>query len=87
MAYYSETVLLNALAELNEKSNQDLRAPNYGATKTFNKYKRDVIMNYDEFNLVRNASELQTKQIEHMMRDSHTVNAVHSASLTGRFGL
>jgi hypothetical protein len=50
----TNTVLLNALAMLNERSNKDLRAPNYGATKTFNKYKRDVILNYEEFNLIKN---------------------------------
>lgn len=87
MAYYSETVLLNALAELNEMSNKDMRAPNYGATKTFNKYKRNVILNYDEFALVRNQSELQTKQIDYMMRDAGTVNSSRSASLAGRLGL
>lgn len=83
---YTATVLLNALAMLNERSNKDMRAPNYGATKTFNKYKRDVIMNYDEFNLVKNQSDLQTKQIDYLSRDTDTVNGARTHSLTGAYG-
>lgn len=87
MANYSYTVLLAALAKLNETSNKDLRAPNYGATKTFNKYKKQVITNYDEFNLVQNQSELQTKQIDYLRRDVQSVTSTRSASLTGAYGL
>ena len=87
MANYSYTVLLAALAKLNESSNQDMRASNYGATKTFNKYKRQVIQNYDEFNKVQNQSELQTKQIDYLRRDVQSVTNTRSASLTGSYGL
>lgn len=78
----TNTVLLNALAMLNEKSNKDLRAPNYGATKTFNKYKKEVILNYDEFNLVKNQSDLQTKQIDYLRRDTQSVASARSHSLS-----
>jgi len=78
----TNTVLLNALAMLNERSNKDMRAPNYGATKTFNKYKRQVIQNYDEFNLVKNQSDLQTKQIDYLSRDSQSVVDARSHSLS-----
>jgi len=87
MAYYGATVLLNALAELNEMSNKDMRAPNYGATKVFNKYKRNVILNYDEFALVKNQSELQTKQIDYLRRDAASPGSARTATLTGRLGL
>ena len=49
MSNYSQTVLLAALAELSETGNKDLRAPLYGATNAFAKYKKDVIVNYDSF--------------------------------------
>ena len=78
----TNTVLLNALAMLNEKSNKDLRAPNYGATKTFNKYKRDVIQNYDEFAKVKKQSDLQTTQIDYLRRDSQSVGSARTHSLT-----
>jgi hypothetical protein len=87
MANYSYTVLLDALAMLNEKSNQDLRAPNYGATKTFNKYKKEVVLNYDEFTNSRNQSELQTKKIDYLRRDAQSVASARTASITGAYGL
>ena len=86
MAYYDATVLLNALAELSEKSNKDLRAPEYGATAIFNKYKKEVIFNYDEFNDVKNQSDLQTKQVDYLRRDTDTVNSTRTHSLTGKIG-
>lgn len=86
MTYYSPTVLLAAIAELSDSSNKDLRAPQYGATEAFNKYKRDLIVNYDEFNNVQNKSELQTKQIDYLVRDSQSVGSERSATLTGAFG-
>jgi hypothetical protein len=79
----TNTALLNALAELSDPANKDMRVPNYGATKTFNKYKKNVILNYDEFNLIRNQSDLQTKQIDYLKRVSGTVNSYRSASLSG----
>jgi len=87
MANYSYTVLLNALALLNEQSNKDLRAPNYGATKTFNKYKRQVILNYDDFAKVQKQSDLQTTQIDYLRRDVQSVAAARTHSLTGAYGL
>ena len=86
MAYYDPTALLNALAFLSEKSNKDLRAPEYGATAVFNKYKKEVILNYDEFNDVQNQSDLQTKQIDYLRRDTDTVNSTRTHSLTGKLG-
>lgn len=88
MANYSQTVLLNALAELSDPANKDLRTPagNYGATNAFNKYKKNVIMNYDEFNRAKNQSELQTKQIDYLIRNTKSVTNARAASLTGQAG-
>ena len=86
MANYQNTVLLAALTELTDTANKDLRKPSYGATEAFNAYKRNVIVNYDDFNLIQNKSELQTKQIDYLRRATHTVNSSRSASLTGDMG-
>jgi hypothetical protein len=86
MANYASTVLLAALSELSDTANKDLRKPQYGATEAFNKYKKSVIVNYDDFNLIQNKSELQTKQIDYLRRDTGTVNNSRSASLTGNLG-
>lgn len=86
MANYQNTVLLNALAFLTDPANKDLRVPNYGGTKLFNAYKRGVILNYDEFMLVKNQSDLQTKQIDYLRRATTTVNNSRSASLDGHLG-
>jgi hypothetical protein len=85
MANYANTVLLNALANLADP-NKDLRAPQYGATRAFNDYKRDLIVNYDEFNLVKNKSDLQTKQVDYLRRTTATVGSSRAASLTGSMG-
>ena len=86
MSNYSQTVVLAALAELSDKSNKDLRAPQYGATRAFNDYKKDLIMNYDDFKNVRVKSDLQTKQIDYLIRDSQSVGSSRAASLTGAMG-
>lgn len=83
MSEYSNTVLLAAIAELTDPANKDMRAPLYGATNTFNKFKKDVIVNYDEFELIQNKSDLQTKYIDYLRRSSETVasSRTHSLSL------
>lgn len=81
----TNTVLLNALADLADP-NKDLRRPQYGATEAANKYKKEMIINYDEFNLVKNRSQLQTKQIDYLRRDTDTVNSTRAAALTGKVG-
>lgn len=86
MANYTSTVILNALAQLSDTANKDLRAPIYGALMAFNDYKRDVIMNYDEFKNVKVQSELQTKQVDYLIRSSESVGSARSASLTGAHG-
>jgi len=86
MANYQDTVLLNALAELSDSANKDTRKPVYGATEAFAKYKKDVIMNYDEFNQVRNQSDLQTKQVDYLRRATAGVGSSRVASITGSMG-
>lgn len=86
MANWQPTVLLNALAELTDPANKDLRAPQYGATEAFNAEKRNVIMNYDEFRNVQNQSDLQTKQVDYIIRSTDSVTNSRSASLTGAMG-
>ena len=86
MANYAATPLLNALAFLNDPANKDLKKPQYGGTELFNAYKRNVVLNYDEFNLVKNESDLQTKQIDYLRRTTATVNSSRSAALTGSMG-
>ena len=86
MANYQNTLILDAIANLTDGANKDMRAPSYGATQAFSEYKRDVIVNYDEFNLVENKSELQDKKIDYLRRDSQSLGTARSASLTGAMG-
>jgi hypothetical protein len=86
MANYSPTVLLAAIAELSDKANQDMRAPLYGATNAFAKYKKDVIVNYDSFNNVENQSDLQTKQIDYLIRHTESVASARTHSLSLALG-
>jgi hypothetical protein len=86
MANYANTVLLAAIGELSDPANKDLRAPLYGATNAFAKYKRDVIVNYDTFNLVDNQSDLQTKQVDYIRRSSESVGSARTHSLTLALG-
>jgi hypothetical protein len=86
MANYANTVLLAALSELTEKSNKDLRAPQYGATRAFNDYKRDVILNFDEFQAIEAEPDLRTRSVDYLRRDSQSVGSSRAASLTGAMG-
>lgn len=86
MANYANTVLLNALAQLDERANKDLRKPQYGATEAFGAYRRNVIMNYDQFKNVERKSDLQTVQVDYLRRSTDTVGSSRSASLTGKMG-
>jgi hypothetical protein len=86
MAEYSNTVLLAAIAELSDTANKDLRAPLYGATNLFAKHKKDVIVNYDDFNLIQNKSDLQTKQIDYLRRHTESVASARTHSLTLALG-
>ena len=85
MANYSATVLLAALTQLQDKSNKDLRAPAYGATRAFNDYKRDVIFNYDAFKN-SDQSGLRTMQVDYLRRSTAAVHATRSSDLTGDMG-
>lgn len=63
-----------------------MRAPEYGGTVLFNKYKKDVIVNYDEFMLVKNTSDLMTKQVNYLRRNTGTVGTARTETLTGDIG-
>ncbi len=86
MAYYNNTVLLAALADLQDRANKDFRPPPYGATRAFNDRKRDVILNYEEFQAVQAEPDLRTRQVDYLRRDSQTVNSSRAAALTGAMG-
>lgn len=86
MANYANTVLLAALADLQDRANKDFRPPPYGATRAFNDRKRDVIMNFDEFQGIGAEPDLRTRQVDYLRRDSQTVGSYRAASLTGAMG-
>lgn len=86
MANYQNTVLLDALAQLNESANKDLRAPAYGVTRAFNDRKRNVVLNFDQFQSQPAETGLRSLKVEYLRRDSGTVNSTRSASLTGDMG-
>jgi hypothetical protein len=86
MSNYANTVLLAALSELSEKSNFDMRAPEYGATNVFNKYKKDVILNYDELVSVKKQSDLQTAYVDYLRYNSGSVGSSRTHSLSGDIG-
>jgi len=86
MANYANTLQLDALSMLMENSNKDFRPANYGATKAFNDYKRDVILNYDEFQAIEAEPDLRDRKVDYLRRDSQTVNSSRSASLSGAMG-
>lgn len=86
MAYYANTVLLAALSELQEQANKDLRAPQYGATRAFNDRKRNVILNYDQFQALETEPDLRTRRVDYLRRDTQSVGSSRSASLTGAYG-
>ena len=86
MAYYAETVLLDALADLQEQANKDLRAPAYGATRAFNDKKRNVILNYDTFQKMEAEVDLRSTRIDYLNRATDTVNSSRSSDFTGFMG-
>lgn len=86
MAYYAETVLLDALADLSEQANKDLRAPAYGVTRAFNDRKRNVIQNYDTFQKMEAEVDLRSTRIDYLNRATDTVNSSRSSDFTGFMG-
>ena len=86
MANYANTLKLDALAMLQENANKDFRPDMYGATKAFNDYKRDVILNFDDFRNAESEPDLQSRKVDYLRRDSQTVGSYRSASLTGAMG-
>ena len=86
MAYYAETVLLTALADLADQANKDLRAPAYGATRAFNDRKRNVIQNYETFQKMEAEVDLRATRIDYLNRATDTVNSSRASDLTGFVG-
>ena len=86
MANYANTVLLAALQDLQDQANKDLRAPQYGATRAFNDYKRNVILNFDAFQNEQAEPDLRTRSVDYLRRDSQSVGTSRAASLTGAMG-
>jgi len=86
MAYYAETVLLDALADLNDAANKDLRAPAYGATRAFNDNKRNVIQNYDTFQKMEAEVDLRGTRIDYLNRSTDTVGSARASDFTGTPG-
>jgi hypothetical protein len=86
MAYYNNTVLLAALADLQDRANKDFRPPPYGVTRAFNDKKRDVILNYDEFQAVQAEPDLRTRYVDYLRRDSQALGTSRAAALTGAMG-
>ena len=86
MANYANTLKLDALAMLQENANKDFRPDMYGATKAFNDYKRDVILNLDDFRNEESEPDLRARKVDYLRRDSQTVNSSRAASLTGAMG-
>ena len=86
MANYANTLKLDALAMLQENANKDFRPDMYGATKAFNQYKRDVILNFDAFRNAESEPDLQSRKVDYLRRDSQTVGSSRAASLTGAMG-
>jgi len=86
MAYYANTVLLDALTELDDQANKDMRAPAYGVTRAFNDRKRNVIMNYDEFAKQDDEVRLQAQKVDYLRRHTESLGTTRSSSLTGAYG-
>jgi len=84
MAYYGETVLLDALADLSEQANKDLRAPAYGVTRAFNDNKRNVIQNYDTFQKMEAEVDLRSTRIDYLNRSTGTINSSRASDFTGQ---
>ena len=86
MANYANTLKLDALSMLQENANKDFRPTMYGATLAFNEYKRDVILNYDEFQSLESEPDLRDRKVDYLRRDTDTVGSARSASLSGKMG-
>lgn len=86
MAHYANTLKLDALALLQENANKDFRPTMYGATQAFNQYKRDVILNFDDFRNEESEPDLRSRKVDYLRRDSQTVGSSRAASLTGAMG-
>jgi len=86
MANYANTLKLDALALLEENANKDFRPTMYGATMAFNDYKRDVILNFEDFRNAESEPDLQDRKVDYLRRDTQTVGSARSASLTGAMG-
>jgi hypothetical protein len=86
MANYANTLKLDALAMLQENANKDFRPAMYGATNAFNDYKRDVILNFEDFQNEESEPDLRSRKVDYLRRDTDTVNSSRSASLTGKMG-
>lgn len=86
MANYANTLKLDALSMLQENANKDFRPAMYGATKAFNDYKRDVILNFEDFRNEESEPDLRDRKVDYLRRDSQTVNSSRAASITGSMG-
>lgn len=86
MAYYAQTVLLDALADLADQANKDLRAPAYGATRAFNDHKRNVIMNFDTFQKMEAEVDLRSTRIDYLNRSTDTVGSARASDFSGTPG-
>lgn len=86
MAYYAETVLLDALANLADAGNKDLRAPAYGATRAFNDNKRNVIENYETFQKMEAEVDLRSTRIDYLNRSTDTVGSARASDFSGTPG-
>lgn len=86
MAYYGQTVLLTALADLAEQANKDLRAPAYGATRAFNDKKRNVIQNYDTFAKMEAEVDLRSTRIDYLNRSTGAVGSARASDFSGTPG-
>jgi len=86
MANYASTVLLDALSEITDTAQKDLRAPQYGATRMFNDHKREVILNFDQFKNIEIKSDLQTAKVDYIKRSSRSTSSSRSAAPSGAMG-
>ena len=86
MAYYANTVLLDALTKLDDQANKDLRAPAYGVTRAFNDRKRNVIQNYDVFAKQNSDIDLQAQKVDYLRKHTVALGSSRAASLTGAYG-
>lgn len=86
MANYANTVLYDALTSLSPEGNKDFRAPAYGATRAFNDYKRNVIINYEQFAKQPAEVDLRGQRIDYLRRETQSPGSSRAATLTGNMG-